>query len=525
MARAASNVVFTETADTQPAFKLRRPVLRPFIAQGTDRPPRLVATVLVTALCILATLSGLLTPLPWAATPARLAAAHGLGAAQTKLLYAQNPCTPVYLYPNIHSTLITQLLGGTDVTALEQTKANGATWQHVRIWSGVEGYIPADGLVGKPPADASEGDCTYPGVPDPAVDILPASHGPFDLSAHATVAAPATLFPQPNDTGLPLAGLPIAMSLDVTAWASDGAGRPWYQVRSAAGNGWVWSGNVRVAAPNPAQQTVRGQPISQPVAGKGMWFTNYLSRHSDPNTLMRAAKLAGITHVYAEVAITQYGFYARNSLDRLIPAAHANGISVISWVYPTLSNISADVRMTKQVADYVTPSGQHADGMATDVEEVDDSASVYTYGQLIRALLGPNTLLVAAVYHPYAQTFYPYAAIAASWNVIAPMDYWHSRSHHSYSPDDVAGFVGGSIMTIRAAMAALGTDATLPIEELGQTYDMYSSDFTGAADAPTAAEMTADMRTAYDFGCIGVSFFEWQTATQDEWTAITNFRW
>ena len=488
------------------------------------QPRRIGVALVVAACCILATVSGLLTLVPPAAAPIQRTAAHEM-ATPAKLLYTRDPCIPVYLYPNIHSTLITQLLGGTDVTSLEQTQANGATWQHVRIWSGIEGYIPADALVSQHPANASEGDCSYPGVPDPAVNILPASHGPFALSAQATVIAPATLFPQPGDKGLPRAGLPLGLAVTIIAWASDDGGRPWYQVNSSAGDGWVWSGTVRLTMPNPAKQTVQGHPIWQHVAGKGMWFTNYLSRHSDPVTLMSAAKRSGITHIYAEVAITRYGFYARNSLDRLIPAAHAAGISVISWVYPTLSDVAADVRMTKQVADYVTPSGDRADGIATDVEEVDDSASVYTYGQLTRALLGANALLVAAVYHPYAQAFYPYAAIAASWNVIAPMDYWHGRAHHSYSAADVEQFVGGSIMTIRAAMAALGTDAMLPIEELGQTYDMYSADFTGAADAPTAAEITADMRAAHDLGCIGVSFFEWQTTTQDEWTAITNFHW
>lgn len=492
---------------------------------GRAQLPASIAGLLVAALCIIATISGLLTLFLPATTPAvQRTAAHGM-TTPTKLLYARDACTAVYLYPNVHSTLITQLLGGADVTALEQTQANGATWQHVRIWSGIEGYIAANALTGQHPADASEGDCTYPGVPDPAVNIVPASHGPFALSAQATVSAPATLFPQPNDKGLPRAGLPVGLAVSINAWASDDSGRPWYQVSNSAGDGWVWSGNMRVTAANPAKQTVQGHPIWQPVAGKGMWFTNYLSRHSDPKALMDAAKRAGITHVYAEVAITKYGFYARNSLDRLIPAAHAAGISVISWVYPTLSDITADVRMTTQVAGYVTPSGERADGIATDVEEVDDSASVYTYGQLIRALLGANTLLVAAVYHPFAQTFYPYAAIAASWNVIAPMDYWHGRSHHSYSAADVERFVASSLITIRAAMAALGTDAMLPIEELGQTYDMYSADFTGAADAPTAAEITSDMRTAHDLGCIGVSFFEWQTTTQDEWAAVTNFQW
>src|SRR5262249_11922562 len=203
-----------------------------------------------------------------------------------------------------------------------------------------------------------------------------------------------------------------------------------------------WAGVARLSTPDPATRAIAGTPLWSRVAGKGMWFTNYLPHHSDVNALMRAAKQAGITHVYAEGAISTYGFYARNALDRLLPAAHAQGIAVIAWVYPYLKDIAADVRMTQQVATYVAPGGQTADGLATDVEEVDDSASVYTYGQLVRALVGPDELMVSAVYHAYAQTYYPYAAIAASWNVLAPMDYWHSRANRAYSIQQVAHFVG-----------------------------------------------------------------------------------
>ena len=107
--------------------------------------------------------------------------------------------------------------------------------------------------------------------------------------------------------------------------------------------------------------------------------------------------------------------------------------------------------MTQEVAQYVTRSGDRVDGIATDVETVDDTATVFCYGQLVRALLGPDILLVAAVFHPFAQPYYPYAAIAASWNVIAPMDYWHSRDIRSYSAGQVDRFVADSITTIRAA--------------------------------------------------------------------------
>jgi hypothetical protein len=261
------------------------------------------------------------------------------------------------------------------------------------------------------------------------------------------------------------------------------------------------------------------------VAGKGMLFTNYVVHHSDIGTIIRAAQNAGLTHLYAEVAITQFGFYARNSLDRLLPAAHKAGIAVIAWVYPTLKDVSADARLTAEVAAYTTPSGDHADGIATDIEEVDDSASVYTYGQLLRALIGPDMLLVAHVFHPFAQVYYPYAAIATSWNVILPMNYWHSRANRAYSPADVRRFVANSITTVQAAMGADGSVTPLPVEELGQMYDMYTMDGTGAKNAPTGPEVTADMDAAWASGSIGVSYFEWQTATQAEWAALTGYKW
>lgn len=453
----------------------------------------------------------------WSAVPAHAGA--------PTVLYAQNGCTPVYAQPSTASTLLTDLLGGADIRALDQVTSGAAAWEHVAIWSGVQGYIPARALGPRLPDDSTEVDCEFPGVPDPEPDILPHSSGPWPLAASGTLAAPATLLARPDAVALPITSVASGARVNINAWASDGNGSPWYQVVAPTGSGWLWSGNVRVEQPDPTTHAVNGKPIWTGVAGKGMWFTNYLARHADMIALMQAAKLAGITHIYAEVAITRYGFYGRNSLDRLLPAAHAAGISVIAWVYPTLADVSADVRMTQQVAAYVTPTGDHADGIATDVEEVDDTASVFTYGQLVRALLGPDTLLVAAVYHPFAETYYPYAAIAASWNVLAPMDYWHSRRTHTYTGAEVAQFVGNSVMTIRASSTVLGGAETMPIEELGQTYDMYSSDGAGRTAAPSGDELTADMRAARDAGCIGVSFFEWQTTTLAEWSAITAFRW
>ena len=448
-------------------------------------------------------------------------ATQALAATQPALVYTQAPCAPVSSAPLSTAPLITQLLGGTDVTLLGA--ASG--WSHVRIWSGMEGYIPTSALAATPPAHAAEGDCSFPGVPDPQVDILPRNNGPFPLTASGATNGPATLYAWPNQGAAPVAGLAAGAVVRVSQWAGDADGQPWYLVATGAGTGWIWAGDIRLAQPDPATHTVNGKPVWAPVAGKGMWFTNYFTRHVDVTKLVTEAKAAGLTHLYAEVAITRYGFYAPISLDRLLPAAHAQGIAVIAWIYPTLENVTDDIRLSARVAQYVTPSGDRPDGLATDIEEVMDSGSVYTYGQVLRGLLGSDELMVNSAMHPFTHASYPYAAIAASWNVMAPMDYWHSRASHIYTAADVARFVTISVVTIRAAMLAAGVSSPIPIEELGQMYDMYSGDGAGTGHNPSGPEITADLEVARSLGCIGASYFEWQTATQAQWQALSAFAW
>src|SRR6185437_2490281 len=410
-------------------------------------------------------------------------------AAASGSLYAQKPCTPVYASADTHSTLLTQLLPGTEVKSLGQVAVGAQQWAHVSIWSGIEGYIPSNVVSTTFPAGVSDNGCSYPGLPIAEANPLTIQHGPFPLAGHATVTLPATVYARVDTRSMPLANLTPGTDLVFSAWATDAHGNPWYNVATVQGSGWIWGGDVRMDQPNPATEQVNGKPIWAPMAGKGMYATNYLVHHSDVDALVQAAKKTGITHIYTEVAITRYGFYAQDSLNRLLPVAHKAGLTVIAWIYTNLDNIGDDARMTELVANYRTPDGDRADGLLMDIEEVTDSASVYMYGQLARAILGPDVLFVASVFHPYARPGYPYAAIAASFNVIAPMDYWHSRKNHPYSDDAVGRFVSVSIQTIRAAMAIAG-GTPLPVEETGQTYDMYTAAFTGWKDAPTSAEIT-----------------------------------
>jgi hypothetical protein len=65
----------------------------------------------------------------------------------------------------------------------------------------------------------------------------------------------------------------------------------------------------------------------------------------------------------------------------------------------------------------------------------------------------------------------------------------------------------------------------MPIQELGQMYDMFTDDGAAGGDAPAPSEIAADMRAARELGCIGVSYFEWQTATQAQWQVLSSTPW
>lgn len=466
-----------------------------------------LALVLAALLLVLALAPGGALPSHAAASPAPLA-------------YAQHPCTAVMDAPSPSAHMLTQLIGGSEVTQITSGAGSDAEWDRVLFWSGITGYVRTSDLAFDPPAQAEEGVCTFPGLLDTVSDPLMPSPGPWPVQAAGHVRAPATLLGAPIASAFPLGSLGVGQAVTISEWAADPDGQPWYRVAAGAVGGWLPVASVQLDEPSAATRTVGITPIWQPVAGKGMWFTNYLPHHSDVDALVRAAQRAGLTHLYAEVAISQYGFYGGNTLDRLLPAAHAAGIKVIGWVYPTLSDVASDVRLTQEVATYRAPNGDRVDGIAADIEEVTTEQAVYTYGQMLRTLLGPDELMVASVFHPLTHAAYPYPAIAAFWNVATPMDYWHGRHDHAYTATEVQRFLTTSLTTVRAALGA-----NTPIEETGQSYDMFTDDGVGGTDAPTPAELRTDLATVRQAGCIGVSYYDWQTMTQSQWQVLSTAVW
>src|SRR5260370_16233035 len=138
---------------------------------------------------------------------------------------------------------------------------------------------------------------------------------------------------------------------------------------------------------------------------------------------------------------------------------------------------------------------------------------VRAYGQVLRARLGPRVLMIIATYPPqeYWGKRYPFRTAAQSWDVIAPMDYWNIHNH-PYTESQAYSFVATSISGIQAAT----NNPTVPIDVVGQMYDAYGD----GMHSPSRHEVRGAIRAASDKGATGISFFEWNHATPEEWDAL-----
>ena len=192
----------------------------------------------------------------------------------------------------------------------------------------------------------------------------------------------------------------------------------------------------------------------------------------------------------------------------------------MAWVYPFLKDTTADVNLTIQAARYTTPDGHRADALAADVEENMGVEEVGAYSQLVRAMLGDDYPLVVATYPPeMAQgRTYPFALVARSWNVIAPMDYYH-RPGRPYGPDEAYRYLARSIELIRERAGR-----PVAVAPIGQAYGMSWPNETGPTN-PSGEETAAMLRAAREGGAHGISFFEWAHATAPQWREIAAFRW
>lgn len=244
--------------------------------------------------------------------------------------------------------------------------------------------------------------------------------------------------------------------------------------------------------------------------GKGMWiYEPDKSDGGNANAIVTRAKAVGLSHIYVRTGSSWDGFYAAPFLDAILPAAHAAGIRVYGWDFPRLIDVQSDVNRALAAIDHIGPGGNRLDGFAADIETPSEGTAISAdaataYGDGLRAGVGAGYPLIACVPRPspWTKSFYPYVEVVSQFDAIAPMVYWQNR--------DPATDVAGAI----AVLAPLGK----PILPVGQAYN--GGPEGGPDRDPPKEQLVAFMNTAFSKGALGVSFWVWNHATTDQWSAI-----
>jgi hypothetical protein len=271
--------------------------------------------------------------------------------------------------------------------------------------------------------------------------------------------------------------------------------------------GAVTSPAASVPAPGPF--TAAAPPVAGTIPiGKGMWLHHFArSAGGDPQRLVAEADARGLTHVYLRLGSSTKGFYAQGDLERLLPVAHAAGLKVVGWDFPTLHAPAVDAARAAAQIGYTTVTGHRIDAFSADIETPAEGTNltvhaVTQYGQLLRQAAGPGYPLIATVPRPSPKRWFPYAETVANFDAVAPMVYWANRD----PVRDVQGAV--------AALAAFGK----PVLPVGQAYDGRIDGW--ATGSPSKEAIAAFTQAAADAGAVGVSFWSWQTAEPHHWAAI-----
>jgi hypothetical protein len=263
----------------------------------------------------------------------------------------------------------------------------------------------------------------------------------------------------------------------------------------------------------PAPVAVRPRHVDlSAVRGKGMWLTTWPDSHLDVHTVIARAHAAGVRQLWVRTGGTKQGWYGGRLLPRLLPAAHAAGIAVIAWDFPTLSDPVADARRARAALTGVF-GGARIDGFSTDIETTservyDSSRRVRLYLSLVRSYAGARPV-VATVPRPtpYRLRTYPYAAQAPYVDVFAPMVYW--------SCSEPGELVRQSLQPLRKYHRALSV--------VGQSYDMGPEG--GRHGLPSGREIWRFLDASKRYGAIGASLYTYDQTGPTQWRALTNYPW
>jgi hypothetical protein len=253
---------------------------------------------------------------------------------------------------------------------------------------------------------------------------------------------------------------------------------------------------------------------SAPFRGTGAWVSLFTNEWSNPVAAAQSFAAHGVNTLYLETGRSNSpGAIAKPAeTGAFLDAAHAAGLEVVAWYYPTLRRPDLDIARLLETARYESPSGGTFDGVGIDIE--DETVKIITRRNTrllslmrrVRAAV-PAMPIGAITYPPVALTLntrvwptFPWVQVARLSDAILPMAYWRYDTHE---PVGAAWYTAGNMVALRFLTGR--PDLVVHI--------------VGLVPASTA-EVAAFAHEAGASGAAGLSLYPAQAVTAAEWPLL-----
>jgi hypothetical protein len=261
-----------------------------------------------------------------------------------------------------------------------------------------------------------------------------------------------------------------------------------------------------------------------PYSGLATWLDNWDWRTwSDPASATIANGVVGKMKEYGVrtlfIATSHHSeredVVNGEAIASFLEAAQHEGIRVVAWYQPGLTDLGLDLRRVLAAVRFRTRGGQRFDSFALDIEArlVRSSSArnrrLLRLAAAVRRAVGKRYRLGAIVpsprrleIHPGSWPRFPYRALAGYFDLFLPMAQW---------TDEATGFASTNRYvseTIRRTRELTG-DPQLPVHVIG-----------GAARQATAAQVRGFLAAADRERALGASLYDFLTTSSAEWAAL-----
>lgn len=266
-----------------------------------------------------------------------------------------------------------------------------------------------------------------------------------------------------------------------------------------------------------------GSPSIDAYRGLGAWVSLYDfalgGTTINPAQATAAMAAHGVQTLYIQTGRWNLSPGVNDPPDqaKFIEDAHSHGIKVVGWYLPGFGDIGKDLANSEAVLSFKTPSGQHFDGLALDIEDKSNfgynvfgfDSAVSTFSDKLRAAVGPKQALGAITVDavnderaPSAWVGFPWPEIAKDYDVVMPMAYW-SVTKPSSTCLSIQDDAGDYVRRVDSLTTSLMGKAK-PMVILG-----------GIGDCNTLNEVQEYVTAGKSLGTLGAGIYSFETVERN----------